>query len=41
MNREIEEIEEIEEGCYASPRRYVFAATLLVIAALLVLPFVI
>lgn len=35
------EIEEIEEGCYASPRRYVFAATLLVIAALLVLPFVI
>lgn len=38
MNREIKEI---EEGCYTSPRRYVFAATLLVIAALLVLPFVI
>jgi hypothetical protein len=34
------EIKEIEEGCYARPRRYVFAATLVVIAALLVLPFV-
>jgi hypothetical protein len=34
------EIEEIKEGCYARPRRYVFAATLVVIAALLVLPFV-
>jgi len=35
------EIKEIEEGCYARPRRYVFAATLVLIAALLVLPFVI
>lgn len=34
------EIWEIEEGCYARPRRYVFAATLVVLAALLVLPFV-
>ena len=35
------EIREIEESCYARPRRYVFAATLVVLAALLVLPFVI
>jgi hypothetical protein len=34
------EIREIEEGSYARPRRYVFAATLVVLAALLVLPFV-
>lgn len=36
-----DEIPKIEESCYARPRRYVFAATLVVIAVLLVLPFVI
>jgi len=35
-----DEIQQIEAACYASPRRYVFVATLVVIAALLVLPFV-
>jgi hypothetical protein len=36
-----DETEQVEAGCYVRPRRYVFAATLVVIAALLVLPFVI
>jgi hypothetical protein len=32
--------ETIEESCYRRPRRYVFAAAVIVIAGLLVLPFV-